>query len=368
MENLKKTPLYQVHVDAGGKMVDFGGWALPVQYSGILDEVDAVRNRVGLFDVSHMGEIYVEGKNALDWLNGMMTNNVTKLVDNQVMYTFMCYPNGGVVDDLLIYRYGPEKFLLIVNASNTEKDWQWLVNHKDSGVELHNTSEETAQLALQGPLAQKVLQKLTDYNLADIGFFRFADPVTISGVKVLVSRTGYTGEDGFEIYCNPEDATRLWQEIMTVGKEAGIAPCGLGSRDTLRFEANLPLYGHEISQEITPLEAKLGFFVKLKKKADFIGKEALKNLKEKGLSRSLVGLTMVDRGIPRAEYPIFDADGKEVGVITTGSYSPTVDANIANALVDTKYLEEGTPLWVGVRKRRLEARVTKLPFYKREAK
>lgn len=368
MDNLKKTPIFQEHVKAGGKMVDFGGWALPVQYTGILDEVAAVRTQAGLFDVSHMGEIYVEGPGAQAWLDRMMTNDVAAMADNQVIYTFMCYPDGGVVDDLLIYRYGPEKFLLVVNAANTDKDWEWLTSHKEGGVKLHNASPETAQLALQGPQALEVLQKLTEYKLDEIGPFRFADPVDIAGEKTLISRTGYTGEDGFEIYCKPASAVKLWQEILAVGKDRGVIPCGLGSRDTLRFEAGLPLYGHEISQEITPLEARLGFFVKLKKQADFIGKDALRAKKEQGPPRRLVGLTMVDKGIPRAEYPVFNAEGKKVGFVTTGSFAPTVNANIANALVDSEYLEAGTPLWVGVRNRRLEARVTKLPFYKREAK
>lgn len=367
MEGLMKTPLYEEHVAAGGKIVDFGGWALPVQYSGILEEIDAVRKRAGLFDVSHMGEITVDGPDASAWIDGMVTNDVSKMADNQVIYTIMCYPDGGVVDDLLVYRYNAEKFLLVVNASNTDKDWKWLLSHKADGVTLKNVSAQTAQLALQGPRSQEILQKLTALNLDEIGFFRFADSLDVGGVKALVSRTGYTGEDGFEIYSAPADAAKVWQALMAAGKDLGLIPCGLGSRDTLRFEANLPLYGHEISQEITPLEAKLGFFVKLKKQADFIGKGALIAQKEKGLSRRLVGLTMIDKGIPRAEYPVFNGEGKEVGFITTGSFSPTVNANIANALVDTDYLEEGTPLWVGVRQRRLEARVTKLPFYKREA-
>lgn len=366
LENLKKTPLYQEHLAAGGKVVDFGGWALPVLYSGILEEIEAVRNRAGLFDVSHMGEVMVTGPGAIQWVDSMVTNDVSKIVDNQVMYALMCYPDGGVVDDLLVYHFNADKVLLVVNASNTDKDWDWLQEHCPEHLELKNISPETAQLALQGPLAQSVVQRLTDLNLEEIGFFRFMDQVSIAGVSGLISRTGYTGEDGFEIYCAPADAPKLWRELLAAGKEDGVIPTGLGSRDTLRFEANLPLYGQEISQEISPLEAKLGFFVKLKKQSDFIGKDALIAQKEKGLTRRLVGLTMVDKGIPRSEYPVYDAKGNEVGFVTTGSFSPTVDANIANALVDSEYLEEGTPLWVGVRKRRLEARVTKLPFYKRE--
>lgn len=367
MEDLKKTPLYQEHVAADGKIVDFGGWALPVQYTGILDEVEAVRKRAGLFDVSHMGEIMVRGEGALDWVNSMVTNDVTKLVDGQIMYAPMCYPGGGVVDDLLVYRINPSDVLLVVNASNTDKDWQWLVQHKADGLELENASPKIAQLAIQGPLAQQITQKLTDYDLDQIKFFYFARDVQVAGVSVLISRTGYTGEDGFEIYCAPSEASALWRSLLAAGAEEGLIPCGLGSRDTLRFEANLPLYGHEISQDISPLEGGLGIFVKLKK-ADYIGKEALKAQKDAGLKRRVVGLTMVDKGVPRAEYPVFDAEGNEVGYITTGSFSPTINANIANAMVDIKYIDAGTPLWVGVRKRRLEARVTKLPFYKREAK
>lgn len=368
MENLLKTPLYQEHVNEGGQIVDFGGWALPLKYSGILEEVEAVRRRAGLFDVSHMGEILVEGPQAFSWLDTLLTNDISKVADNQVIYTFMCYHHGGVVDDLLVYRYGPERFLLVVNAANTQKDWDWLNQHKVPGVTLVNSSADMGQLALQGPLAQEILQKLTPYRLEDIGFFRFMPSVDIAGVPALVSRTGYTGEDGFEIYCPAADAVRLWQEILRVGKRQGLLTCGLGARDTLRFEAGLPLYGHEISQEITPLEARLGIFVKLKKQADFIGKEALAALKEKGLSRQLAGLTMVDKGVPRAEYPVYNGQGQEVGYVTSGSFSPTLNASVANALVTVGSAQEGTDLWVGVRNRRLQAKVTKLPFYKREAK
>ncbi|HOB35202.1 MAG TPA: glycine cleavage system aminomethyltransferase GcvT [Bacillota bacterium] len=367
MEDLKKTPLYQEHLELNGKMVDFGGWALPVQYSGILEEVEAVRKRAGIFDVSHMGEIMVRGEGAMDWLNSMVTNDVTRLADGQVMYALMCYPDGGVVDDLLIYRFSGREFLLVVNAANTDKDWQWLNEHKGEGVELENISAQVAQLAVQGPLAQKVIQGLTDENLDAIRFFCFARDVKVAGVNCLISRTGYTGEDGFELYCAPAEAGKLWRELLAAGRADGLLPCGLGARDTLRFKAGLPLYGHEISRDISPLEGGLGFFDKFKK-ADYLGKEALLAQKEGGLKRRLVGLTMVDKGVPRAQYPVLDAEGNQVGFVTSGSFSPTVNANVANALVDSAYTEAGTALWVEVRKRRLEARVTKLPFYKREAK
>lgn len=366
MDNLKRTPLFEKHQQAGGKIVDFGGWALPVQYSSILEETAAVRKRAGLFDVSHMGEVLVSGSAALDWLQYMVTNNVAKLADNQVMYTFMCYPDGGVVDDLLIYRYRQDKYLLVINAGNSAKDWEWLNQHRKGDVKLENLSDRTAQLAIQGPLAEEILQTLTDTDLAEIGFFRFRDQLRVAGSPCLISRTGYTGEDGFELYFLPDDAGKLWDEIIAAGGKE-LLPCGLGSRDTLRFEANLPLYGHEISRDITPLEAGLGFFVKFKK-GDYIGREKLAQQKAAGPSRRLVGLTMVERGIPRSDYPVFNQAGEEVGHVTTGSFSPTLNQNIANALVRAGHTEIGSKLWVGVRKRRLEARVTKLPFYKREGK
>ena len=273
MDNLKKTSLFGHYESYGGKIIDFAGWALPVQFAGIMEEHRAVREAAGLFDVSHMGEITVKGREAKEFINTLITNDVSKLIDNQVLYTMMCYENGGVVDDLLVYRYSEDSYLLVVNASNIEKDYQWILSQRGSfDISIDNISTEVSQLALQGPKAEIVLQKLTDTPLSEIKFFYFKDKVIIAGKETLVSRTGYTGEDGFEIYCRNEDLVYLWDTILTSGKEEGVQPIGLGARDTLRFEANLPLYGNELSQEITPLEAGFGFFVKLNKE-QFIGKD-----------------------------------------------------------------------------------------------
>jgi glycine cleavage system T protein (aminomethyltransferase) len=299
----KKTPLYNEHVDLGGKVVDYAGWLLPIQYEGLVPEHHAVRNKLGIFDVSHMGAVNIMGKDADKFIDYLMTNDISKLEDHQIVYTFMCYEDGGVVDDLLVYKYNKEKFFLVVNAANIDKDFDWMKQHsKNFEVELENISDNTSILAVQGPLAQEVLQKMTDEDLSSIKFFYFKEDVKISGVNVMMSRTGYTGEDGFEIYAKPEDAPKLWNEILSEGKEKGIKPAGLGSRDTLRFEAGLPLYGQEISKEINPLEAGFKYFVKLKKESDFIGKDSLKKQWENGLKRKLVGFELIDRGIPRAGY------------------------------------------------------------------
>ncbi|MCL6574279.1 MAG: glycine cleavage system aminomethyltransferase GcvT, partial [Bacillus sp. (in: Bacteria)] len=306
MSELKRTPLFDVYKESGGKTIDFGGWELPVHFSSIKEEHEAVRMRVGLFDVSHMGEVEVRGANSLNYLQKMMTNDISKIKNGAAQYTAMCYENGGTVDDLLVYKIEDNHYLLVVNASNIEKDYSWLENHVEGDVSIENLSEKTAQLAVQGPLAEKVLQKLTaETNLGDIGFFKFQQEVSINGKKALVSRTGYTGEDGFEVYCDSSDAVELWKAILLAGEEEGIRPCGLGARDTLRFESVLALYGQELSPDISPLEAGIGFAVKLNKDTDFIGKEVLKRQKENGLPRKLVGIEMIDRGIPRHGYPVY---------------------------------------------------------------
>src|SRR5574342_240223 len=284
MSELKRTPLFDVYKEWGGKTIDFGGRELPVQFSSIKEEHEAVRTRAGLFDVSHMGEIEVKGPGSLAYLQKMMTNDVSKLKNGGAQYTAMCYENGGTVDDLLVYKMEEDHYLLVVNASNIEKDFEWLEDHLDADVEIDNLSEGMAQLALQGPAAENVLQKLAnEHDLSQIGFFKFSEEVDLNGKKALVSRTGYTGEDGFEIYCKAENVISIWKDILETGKCAGVIPCGLGARDTLRFEANLALYGQELTQEISPLEAGIGFAVKLNKEENFIGKEALKQQKENGL-------------------------------------------------------------------------------------
>ncbi|UOE95895.1 glycine cleavage system aminomethyltransferase GcvT [Alkalihalobacillus sp. LMS39] len=364
MANGNQTPLYPLYEQYGGKTIDFGGWDLPVQFSSIKEEHEAVRTKAGLFDVSHMGEVEVKGEKALEFLQYVMTNDISKLQDNQALYTVMCYENGGTVDDLLVYKKKDNEYLLVVNAANIEKDVAWLLEHKVEGVSVTNKSDELALLALQGPVAEQVLQRLTDVDLSAIRFFWFADNVTIAGKQVLVSRTGYTGEDGFELYCKAEDATSLWKAILEEGKQEGVLPCGLGARDTLRFEAKLPLYGQELSKEISPLEAGIGFAVKLNKEANFIGKDALKKQKEDGLTRKLVGIEMMDKGIPRTGYEVFVQDNN-IGTVTTGTQSPTLKRNVGLALLQKEFTELDQEIEVQVRKKRLKAKVVKTPFYKR---
>jgi aminomethyltransferase len=366
MGELKRTPLFPVYKEYGGKTVDFGGWELPVQFSSIKDEHEAVRTKAGLFDVSHMGEFELKGEDSLAFLQKMMTNDVSKMKVHGAQYTAMCYENGGTVDDLIIYKMEENHYLLVVNAANIEKDFNWLEEHLEGDVELKNISEEMAQLAVQGPAAGTILQKLTgDFDLKDIGFFKFHKAVQLNGKTALISRTGYTGEDGFEIYCQPDDAVGLWKEILEAGQTEGIQPCGLGARDTLRFEANLALYGQELSPEISPLEAGIGFAVKLNKEADFIGKAALIKQKETFLKRTLVGIEMVDRGIPRHGYPVFK-DGTQIGEVTTGTQSPTLKRNVGLALLAVEHSSVGTEVEVEIRGKKLKAVVVQTPFYKRE--
>ena len=361
---LKRTPLYEAHVQANAKIIDFGGWEMPVQYAGILEEHRAVRTKAGLFDVSHMGEIDVQGSQALEMVNMLITNDATMLVDGQIIYTPMCYEHGGIVDDLLVYRHNSEHFLLVVNASNSDKDFDWvkkLAQRYDVRVE--NISNQTAQVALQGPLAAKILQRITDSDLSRINYYWFTFG-QVADVQCLISRTGYTGEDGFELYFAPQYAIKLWDEIMRAGKDEGIQPIGLGARDTLRFEACLPLYGNELGEEISPLEAGLGGFVKLDK-ADFTGKKALVNQKVAGVPRKSVGLEMIERGIPRSHYPL-TIDGREIGIVSSGSFSPTLEKNIGIGLIETKEAEIGKEIEVVVRGKGVKARIVAKPFYKRQ--
>ena len=364
MSNLKRTPLFASYARYGGKTIDFGGWELPVQFSSIGQEHEAVRTKAGLFDVSHMGEVDVKGKNALAYLQRVTTNDVSKLEIGQAQYSVLCYPDGGTVDDLLVYKLADDHYLLVINAGNIEKDVAWLQEHLIEGVTIENISAETAQLAIQGPLAQSILQKLTDTDLAQIGTFRFQQNVLIDGVPALVSRTGYTGEDGFELYLQADKAEQLWDRLLAVGKEDGLLPCGLGARDTLRFEARLPLYGQELSREISPIEAGIGFAVKTDKEVAFIGQEVLKQQKEHGAPRKLVGIEMIDRGIPRTHYPVY-AGEERIGEVTTGTQSPTLKKNVGLALIKSEHAALGTQLEVEIRGKRLRAEVVATPFYKR---
>jgi aminomethyltransferase len=364
LENLKRTPLYDIYKEYGGKIVDFAGWEMPIQFEGITLEHEAVRNNAGLFDVSHMGEVEVKGTGAFEFVQNLVTNDVQVLENNQILYTFMCYTNGGVVDDLLVYKFSSEHYYLVINAGNIEKDFQWMLDNKGLyNVELTNTSAEVAELAIQGPKAQMILQKLTNMDLDEIKFFYFKEDVIVDGVKCLVSRTGYTGEDGFEIYASIGEIEQLWRKLLIVGAEDGLKPAALGCRDTLRFEASLPLYGNELSQDISPLEAGFGYFVKLAKN-NFIGKEALVKQKEEGLKRKLVGFEMKDRGIPRHGYEV-NVQGEKIGDVTTGYLSPTLKKNIGFALIDAKYAEIGTEIEIVIRNKAVKAEVVSKKFYKK---
>ncbi|PID23474.1 glycine cleavage system aminomethyltransferase GcvT [Sporosarcina sp. P7] len=361
---LLRTPLFESYKEYGGKTIDFGGWELPVQFSSIKAEHEAVRTKAGLFDVSHMGEVFVSGGGALDYLQKLVTNDVSKLKIGQAQYTVMCNEQGGTIDDFLIYKLEEARYLLVVNASNIEKDVAWMEKQRIDNVVIDNQSSNYALLALQGPMAESVLQKLTDEPLEEIKFFRFKEHVQVDGENVLVSRTGYTGENGFEIYGTPEAIQNLWTKILLEGKEDGVVPAGLGARDTLRFEAGLPLYGQELREDISPLEAGLGFVVKVNKEENFIGKDVLVKQKEQGVERKLVGLEMIDKGIPRTGYKVFVGD-REIGEVTTGTQSPTLKKNIGFALLSTEFTELGTEVEVEIRAKRLKAKVIATPFYKR---
>ncbi len=362
--DLKQTPLFSTYENYGAKVIDFGGWALPVHFSSIIDEHHAVRNKAGLFDVSHMGEILIEGEDAESFVNYMMTNEITKMKENQAQYTAMCYENGGTVDDLLVYKLDHQTFFLVVNAANTDKDFEWIKKHATGDVSVTNISDQVAQLAIQGPNALQILQQLTDVDLNKIGTFRFIQNVKVAGINdVLISRTGYTGEDGFEIYLASNQAAKLWQELLSL--EEGPQPCGLGARDTLRFEATLALYGQELTSSITPIEAGIGFTVKTQKRSDFIGKPTLAKEKENGPTRKLVGLEIIGKGIPRHGYKVFTSTEEEIGFVTSGTHSPTLKKPLGLALVQLPYAEKGTKLKVKVRNKLIDAVVVHTPFYQR---
>ncbi len=361
MENLKKTHLFPIYEKYGAKVVDYAGWAMPVQFEGLIEEHEAVRNAAGIFDVSHMGEVEVKGKGAEKYLQNLLTNDFEAVEDNQIIYSFMCYPNGGVVDDLLVYKYNTERYLLVVNASNKEKDINWMNEHKGSfDIQIDDISHKVSEIAIQGPLSQEILQKLTKEDLSKLAPFYLKENVDILGYNCLLSRTGYTGEDGFEIYLDNENVVKVWEKLIEEGKESGLKPAGLGARDTLRFEASMPLYGNEISQDITPIEAGLGFFVKLNKN-DFIGKEALSKQKEEGPKRKLVAFEMVGNGIPRHGYDVLK-NGAVIGFVTTGYHSPTLKKNIGFALIDSEHGAMDNVLEIQIRKKKAEAKIISKKF------
>ncbi len=362
---LKRTPLYEQHKALGAKLVEFNGWEMPVQYSSILEEHEAVRTRVGLFDVSHMGEFKIEGPGAEAFLQYLVPNDVSRLAVHQALYTQLCRPNGNTIDDLLIYHLADNEYMMVVNAGNIDKDFAWVQeqakNFKD--VNVINQSDTTALLALQGPKAQEILQPLTEVDLASIRYYHF-EPGVVDGINCIISRTGYTGEDGFELYCAPVDAPKLWNDLLAAGKPYGLLPAGLGARDTLRMEAGYCLYGHELTEETNPLEAGLGWSVKLKK-GDFIGRDALLKAKEQGLKRKLVGIEMLERGVPRGGYTVY-VDDQPAGVLTSGGPGPGVHKNIGMGYVDVAYANPGQAVQIDIRGKKTAAQIVALPFYKRQ--
>ena len=367
---MNSTPFTKFHIELGAKMVPFAGYNMPIEYTGINDEHITVREKVGVFDVSHMGEVWVKGPNALDFLQYVTSNDVAALVDGKVQYS--CFPNGkgGIVDDLLVYRIDDETYLLVINAANIKKDWEWLSSiapkfNLTPGKELYNASGEIAQLAVQGPLALRAMQKLTNEPIEDMEYYTFKK-IEFAGIKeVILSTTGYTGAGGCEIYCANEDAEKLWKAVFDAGQEFGIKPIGLGARDTLRLEMGFCLYGNDINDSTSPLEAGLGWITKFVDHKNFIDKDYMLKLKADGLKRRLVGFVMEDRGIPRQHYEIVDAQGEVIGEVTSGTMSPMMKIGIGMGYVLAQYAKAETEIFISVRNKNLKAKVVKLPIYKK---
>ncbi len=362
MTSPRRTPLYERHVALGGRMVDFAGWEMPVQYEGILEEHEAVRTRAGLFDVSHMGEVVFRGPKALESLNRLFTNDLGKVADGQAQYGCVCRETGGIVDDVVVYRRSAEDLLVCVNAGNRKKDFEWLRDHTE-GADVRNESDDWAQLALQGPLAPQILQRATPLDLGGMRPFRFAEG-DVAGTRCMVARTGYTGEDGFELFCPSDRGPRLWAALMEAGQPERLVPCGLGARDSLRLEMAYRLYGSDMDDGTTPLEAGLAWVVKLEK-GDFVGREAMQRQKTAGLSRKLVGFVLTDPGIPRHGYDVL-LDGKKAGTVTSGTKSPSLKISIGLAYVPPALASEGSTFAVDIRGRAAAAKVVKTPFYTRK--
>lgn len=361
---MKTTPFTEKHIILGAKMHEFAGYNMPIEYSGIIDEHLTVCQSVGVFDVSHMGEFWVKGPQALAFLQKITSNNVAALAPGKIQYT--CFPNekGGIVDDLLVYQYEPEKYMLVVNAANMEKDWNWCVSHNTEGAELENSSDNIAQLAVQGPKAVLALQKLTDIDLASIPYYTFKVGTFAGEENVIISNTGYTGAGGFELYFYPSVADRIWKAVFEAGEEYGIKPIGLGARDTLRLEMGFCLYGNDLDDTTSPIEAGLGWITKFVEGKDFINRPLLEKQKMEGVTRKLVGFEMVDRGIPRHGYELVNAEGEQVGVVTSGTMSPTRKIGIGMGYVKPEYSKVGTEICIDMRGRKLKAVVVKPPFRK----
>ena len=358
---MKTTPFIEKHIALGAKMHEFAGYNMPIEYSGIIDEHLTVCQGVGVFDVSHMGEFWVKGPKALAFLQKVTSNNVAVLTPGKIQYT--CFPNdkGGIVDDLLVYQYEPEKYMLVVNAANIEKDWDWCVSHNTEGAELENASDHMAQLAVQGPKAILALQKLTDIDLASIPYYTFKVGKFAGEENVIISNTGYTGAGGFELYFYPNVADTIWKAVFEAGEEFDIKPIGLGARDTLRLEMGFCLYGNDLDDTTSPIEAGLGWITKFK---EFINRPMLEKQKAEGVTRKLVGFEMVDRGIPRHGYELVNSDGEKIGIVTSGTMSPTRKIGIGMGYVKPEYSKAGTEICIDVRGRKLKAVVVKPPFRK----
>jgi aminomethyltransferase len=360
--SLKRTALYDVHRRLGARIVSFAGYEMPVQYTGIVDEHRRVREHVGLFDVSHMGEVEIAGKDALAFVQRVTINDAGKLFDGRVQYSAMCYEDGGIVDDLLVYHRG-DHFLMVVNSANLEKDLEWMRRHATGDVRIRNTTDETCLIAVQGPHSLSTLRKLTDVEVSDLPYYHFLQ-TPIAGVETMVSRTGYTGELGYELYLPavPPQAEAVWDALTEAGREFGIGPAGLGARDTLRLEMGYPLYGNDIDQTTNPIEAGLGWITKFEK-GDFVGREALLAAKKEGVKRRLVGFMLKEKAVPRQHYGLH-ADGDRIGTVTSGTFSPTLENGIGMGYVDNRCAEPGTEIALDVRNRKFGATVVSLPFVK----
>jgi aminomethyltransferase len=359
-QSLKKVELNDLHTQLGAKMVPFAGFNMPVQYSNLIQEHLAVRNNVGVFDVSHMGEFMLKGDKALDLIQLVTSNDASKLTDGKVQYSCMPNNTGGIVDDLLVYRYSETEYYLVVNASNIQKDWDWISSHNTFGVQMENMSDDLSLFAVQGPNASKILQKLTDVDLSSLEYYSFTGGTMAGCEDVIISNTGYTGAGGFELYVWNKDARKLWDAIFETGKEFGIVPCGLGARDTLRLEKGFCLYGNDIDDTTSPIEAGLGWITKFTK--DFVNSSYHKSLKENGVSKKLVGFEMIDRGIPRQHYKIKDANGNVIGEVTSGTQSPSLNKAIGMGYVSIDNSKTGTEIFIEIRDKALKAVVCKIPF------
>lgn len=365
MNENKRTCLYQRHADLGALISPFGGFEMPIQYEGIIEEHQAVRNACGVFDVSHMGEVNISGQDAELYVNHIFTNDISEAPVGKIFYGMMLADNGGTVDDLLVYKRADDSFFLVINAANIDKDVAWIEKNAEGfNVEINDLSDSLGELAIQGPEAESVMTSVLGIDCADLTFYTFREE-QLDGNHILVSRTGYTGEDGFEVYATHDVIVAFWDTLIESGR---VTPCGLGCRDTLRFEVGLPLYGHELSDEISPIEASLGMFVKVDKQGGFIGRDAVARQKAEGPKRKIVGLRLLDRAIPRAGYPVLTPDGKQIGVVTTGYRGISIDQSLAMAIIDIDYAAIDTPLLVQIRRKTFPAVVIAKKFYKKSYK